>query len=402
MNKILLSIVIPTKNRTEYLLEVVKNILSIPDDRFELILQDNSDTTTLETNLSKLNYMDDDRLRYYYNEELLSFVENFSRGISNSRGEYIIFIGDDDTVNPYIVEIAEWALLNNINAITPSLPFVYFWPQTGFDDKIETGRLAISDYKGGAHVYNPQEELKRLLKNGAQNYLSYNLAKAYHGIVKTSFFHKMKDITGYHIGGLSPDIYLSVGLSLLIDKVVFIDYPLTISGICNKSGSADSATGRHTGKLEDAPHFKGHTNYCWAEQIPKFYSVETIWGDSAIHAICDINPTFLKYFNVNVISAYCRAKYPEFKNEIYENLSNNYASLPNKSIKFRWLLFYGFIIGPFKNAISRIFKRIVNKTYLRNKIKIFHNIENINKAMVIVNENLNKNVLLKRKTKNYV
>ena len=391
MNEIFLSIIIPTKNREEYLLEVVKNILSIKDNRFELVLQDNSDTNNLLIKLTELNYFNDERLKYYYCDKALSFVDNFSKGISNSQGEYLIFIGDDDTVNPNIVNIAEWAFKNKIDAITPSLPFVYFWPQTGFDDKIETGRLAISKYNGNVRYYNPQKELKKLLKDGAQNYLSYNLAKAYHGLVKASLFSKIKDITGYYIGGLSPDIYLSVGLSLLIEKVMVIDYPLTVSGICKKSGSADSATGRHTGKLEEAPHFKGHIEYSWSKQIPKFYSVETIWGDSALQAVNDINPLFLRYFKVNVICAYCLVKYHDFKKDIYESLYNNFSYLSKYQIKFRWQLFCGYLSGPFKNTIYHFFNRVFKRIFSYKKIEIYHNVKDINEAMEIVDKNLNEN-----------
>lgn len=399
MNEILLSIIIPTRNREEYLFEVIKNILSIKDDRFELVIQNNSDTNDLQIKLTEFNFINDDRLKYHYCDKTLSFVDNFSKGISNSQGEYLIFIGDDDTINPNIINIAEWAFSNKIDAITPSLPFVYFWPQTGFDEKIETGRLTISKYQGSVRFYNPQEQLKKLLNNGAQNYLSYNLVKAYHGLVKSSYFRKIKDSTGYYIGGLSPDIYLSVGLSLLIEKVMVIDYPLTISGICNKSGSADSATGRHTGNLEDAPHFKGHTEYFWSKQIPKFYSVETIWGDSALHAVNDINPLFLKYFNLDVICALCLYKYGDFRKEVYESLSNNYTNISQYSIIFKWHLFCGFLFGPFKSTIYHICNRVYNRIFNRKKLKMYYKIADINIAMEIVNNDLNENKYILNKIK---
>lgn len=392
MKEKILSIIIPTKNREEYLLEVVKNILSIKDNRFELVIQDNSDTQILREKLSVNGLLKDERLKYFYSVGTLSFVDNFSRGISNSHGEFIIFIGDDDTINPNIIDVAEWASKNQIDAITPSLPYVYFWPQTGMDAKIETGRLAISKYKCSKHFYNPKEELRKLLKNGAQNYLSYNLAKAYHGLVRAVFFDQIKNITGRYIGGLSPDIYLSVGLSLLIDKVMVIDYPLTISGICKKSGSADSVTGKHTGKLEEAPHFKGQINYSWAKQIPKFYSVETIWGDSALHAINDINPDFLTYFNVNVICAYCLIKYPEFRNIIYENLFTN-NDLSKYPKRFNWHLLRGFLSGPVKSTSFSIYNKIFDKMFNHNKVKIFYYLSDIHEAMEIIKNDLNKNKL---------
>ena len=73
--------------------------------------------------------------------------------------------------------------------------------------------------------------------------------------MKKECLEEIRTKTGRYFNGLSPDIYSVVALSLVSKNNVFIDYPFTISGICKTSGSADSATGRHTGKWEDAPHF---------------------------------------------------------------------------------------------------------------------------------------------------
>ena len=263
----------------------------------------------------------DDRLKYFYNNEILSFVENFSLGISKCKGEYITIIGDDDGINPVILDIAEWASENEIEAITPSLQLIYYWPGSGVNGENGNGKLTVSGISCQAMFCDPKEELRILLKNGCQNYLSFNLAKAYHGLIKKSVLDNIKNKTGHFIGGLSPDIYISIAASVIIKKVLVINYPLTISGICKKSGSADSATGQHTGKLEDAPHFRGHINYKWSDKVPSFYSVETIWADSALAALKDLKQfSLMKYFSTDVISAFCIKLYPQFNGLIIDNL----------------------------------------------------------------------------------
>ena len=126
LNKPLLSILIPTKNREEYAIKVVSNVLKINDDRLQVVIQDNSNSKGLEGVLSP--FFKDLRLHYFYNDKVLSFVENFSLGIGNCTGEYITIIGDDDGINPRIIDIAKWAKENSVSAITPSLPIVYYWP----------------------------------------------------------------------------------------------------------------------------------------------------------------------------------------------------------------------------------------------------------------------------------
>lgn len=385
MNNIpLLSILIPTKNREEYALKVAYQILEINDDRIQLIIYDNSDANKLEHLLG--DCLKDPGIKYFYNNEVLSFVENFSLGISKCDGEYVTIIGDDDGINPFIIDIADWANKNGVEAITPSLSLVYYWPESGVHSKNDNGRLVISEISCKAKFYNPAKEVVKLLKNGCQNYLSLNLAKAYHGMIKKTVLEEIKNRAGNYIGGLSPDIYLSIATSLLVKKVLIIDYPLTISGICKKSGSSDYATGRHTGKLEEAPHFRGHINYEWSDKVPSFYSGENIWADSALAAIKDLKfKNLIQAFNIDVISAYSIKSYPEFKKIIIENIVKN-QRITEHSLLIKLHLFNGFIKGPFITRLRAIKNQIFNK----KSNKTFDNIPNIDNASEIVQQNIEK------------
>ena len=289
-NKIALSILIPTRNREEYTFRVILQILSLKYNNFQLVVQDNSDTDLLRSEISNVA---DERLNYYYENRELSFVENFNLGLEMCKGEYVTIIGDDDGLNLDIFKITEWAFSNNIDVITPALSHVYFWPKSGVKSVSDSGTLVMSEFNSKIRFVNAREELEKFLRNGCHNYLEYSLGKAYHGVVKKSILESIKVKTGSYIGGLTPDIYLSIAISLLAEKCVVIDHPLTISGICKKSGSSDSATGKHTGNLDDAPHFKGHKNYVWSTLIPPFYSVETIWADTVMAAIHDLGESSL-------------------------------------------------------------------------------------------------------------
>jgi glycosyltransferase involved in cell wall biosynthesis len=390
--KILLSILIPTKNRTEYALKVAHHILNINDERFQVVIQDNSETNLLERLLSeKLN---DPRLKYIYNSGILSFTDNFSKGIENCEGEYVTIIGDDDGINPVILDIANWASINGIDAITPSLPLIYFWPESGINTENDQGKLIISKISCKVKFTDPGQEVIKLMKNGCQSYLTYELVKVYHGMTKRSVLLEIKNITGNYIGGLSPDIYLSVAASLLVKRVLIVDYPLTISGICKRSGSADSATGRHVGTLEQAPHFKGHFDYKWSGLVPAFYSVETIWADSALAAITDMKfYKYLEYYNVDAISAYCKSAYPQFSVIIMNNLVQKYNSSRN-SISLRWHLFKGFLTGPLLNFIRKVKNKIIHN----KKYNTFNAITDIEKASEIIKLELDAkyNLILNR------
>ena len=190
-NKSLLSILIPTKNREEYALKVVYHILEIKDDRLQLVVYDNSDTNKLEDLLG--DCLKDPRIRYFYNKEILSFVENFSLGISKCDGEYVTIIGDDDGINPFIIDIADLANKYGIEAITPSLPLIYNWPGSGVNSKNGNGRLTISDISCKAKFYDPTNEVIRVVKKtDVKTIFLIILAKAYHGMIKRSVLDEIK------------------------------------------------------------------------------------------------------------------------------------------------------------------------------------------------------------------
>lgn len=376
-NRFLLSIIIPTKNRQEYAIKAVEQILQINDNRLQIVIQDNSDTQILSEMLAAFN--EDDHIIYNYTEGIISFVDNFSLAVSLSDGEYICIIGDDDGVVPQIVDVVDWAKKNSIDAIKPALNAMYYWPNSeSVKNESDDGNMIIHKITCKSRIINPHKEIVKLLHNGCQKYLSLSLVKLYHGIVKKEMLDNIREVTGKYFGGLSPDIYIAVALSLTVDKLIEIDFPLTISGVCNKSGSADSATGKHTGKLEDAPHFRGHDGYNWSRLVPRFYSVETIWADSALAAICDLNKMeLLKEFDINAFTEYCIKKHPQFK----EIILTHYKIISLKYSNTKILVVY------MKSAALDFFRRFIRKIKRRKTdIVNINGIENI----LIAGDNLQK------------
>lgn len=313
-----LSVVIPTRNRAEYAFGAVKQVLSADDHDLQLVVQDNSDDDSLFRMCAP--YLEDPRLTYNHCPETLSFVDNFSAGVALAKGEYICLIGDDDGINPELLKVARWAARSGVRAVKPGLQAVYLWPGAGLPGEADDGQLIVTTISQDVRRRNAIAELIRLLRRGGQDYLELDLAKLYHGLVRRDALDQVKAVTGQYFGGLSPDIYAAVALSTVIDRVVCLEYPLTVSGICRKSGSADSATGRHTGKLSDAPHFVGHESYEWSSEVPQFYSVETIWADSSLAAIREMNrPDLLAEFKPEALAAYCLYRHQGYRGLIRDH-----------------------------------------------------------------------------------
>ena len=311
----LLSVVIPTRNRQEYAAKVVRQVLTRTTDATQVVLQDNSDKPTLGDELSR-EIVECHRFKYQYRRDRLSFVSNFDEALLLADGEYVCMLGDDDGVLDTLEPAVRWAKAKGYQVLRPALSVVYFWPKSGVSSKDDAGSLSISSWNDSVIIFDPRKGIEALLANGCLNYLDVPLAKLYHGVVANSLIRNLRKKQGSCVGGLSPDIYLAVALSTIAEGCASVGFPLTISGICRASGSSASATGAHTGRLEDAPHFFGHVSYEWSPQVPRFYSVETIWADSALAAIRDTAPELESRFKADMLDSALLSKYPQFKSEI--------------------------------------------------------------------------------------
>lgn len=319
MKKYLISVIIPTRNRSEYALECVKSVLNATSDATEIIVQDNSDKPELMNAFSGV-----DRVKYRYESKQLSFVDNFSIALKGASGNYICFIGDDDTVLSSIEHVALAALANGFAAVMQDSIPSYNWPGSMGS---QNGDLFLAESLGVNRLSFPQRELEVLLSEGCATYMHRDLARAYHGLVNKSVFDMYQRITSRYFGGLSPDIYSSICLSRELPVAVHSAIPFTIAGACPKSGTAASSSGAHTSRsLEDAPHFKGHDGYRWDYRVPRFYSVETIWADSALHAINDLGFD-AEEVNVGALLAHCLLKNFSFKDEVLLCARNNEINL---------------------------------------------------------------------------
>lgn len=291
----LLSVIIATRNREYYCIEAIKSILAINNDCIEICIADNSESDDVENFVKGLN---SEMIKYIHNREKLTFIENFNFAVGLSQGTYLVNIGDDDSILGSIVDVVRWAEANNVDTITPKNTIPYYWPNA--DARFPSGYMTIPFYKENLRKADSKEALKKLLKNGIVNYMFYDVPKIYHGIVKRDIMEKIKQITGSYFGGLSPDIFSVICIALTTNNHYITDSPLTIAGVCPSSGSADQLKGKHCGELKDMPHIQNRKEpYKWDKDIPEFYSVTTIWGDSGLNAIDSMKfGEFRKYFNV--------------------------------------------------------------------------------------------------------
>jgi len=392
----LLSIVVPTRNRMQYAIFAIQNILLIQDSRLELVVQDNSDSPDLKSWI-KAN-IKDSRLVYNFTEKPLSFIDNFNSAIEIATGEYICIVGDDDGVIPEIMNAAEYISEKSIDCLSINTVTNYVWPNSGVPSTIFTkttgGWLTISEFKGRIEKIEVEKELIQFMKNGGSRYLNFNLPKLYHGIVKRECLDFVKTRTGNYFGGLSPDIYISIAIACTARHIAVTDYPLTIPGVCNVSASiVEGLLKKNSKKLEDAPHLRYRGNYNWSKLVPPVYCVETIWADSSIAALSDLGrQDLIQQINLPKLAAHCISNNTGIAREVYKHLQIglklNKKNCLKGNIKFIWyilLIIFNYCYDMGKRVLRRIKIMLGRQTTIR-----IENIDNICDSSAILIKHLQR------------
>ena len=376
----LLSIVIPTRNRQKYAVAAVKQIYDVTDNRVQIVISDNSDDNSLLNDLQKMKFSD--RVKYCYTSKRITGVDNYSKGVEMSDGEYLCCIGDDDGVMRYIVEITEFAHKHNVEAISQVDWPTYYWP--GVLRNHKNGALAFFslEVRGSVKICNPKASLENLIKDGGISFLNNSLARAYHGIVKKECFDKIKGISGKYCNGLAPDIYFGTALSLVIKKTLVVDVPFTISGVCGSSESGKSANKKDYGDITSFTSLEG-LPYSWTGEAPAFYSSYTVWLETLVCALKDMNSmNLLNLFDLKQFCVRHVLAYPKSKKHCEEFYYEKTGEKLNISAKL--------LLSKCKNNVARI-AGIVLPENIKGKLlnrKYYENIGDIIEAEKFVYKNM--------------
>ena len=296
----LLSVVIPTRNRVDYVKSAIQSVLRISSPQLQLAVEDNGDSNELEVWLR--DNISDRRLVYRYSNSPVTMCENYDRATSLASGEYICLIGDDDGVNPEIVEATRWAKEQDFDALVPSSLINYVWPDLQMTSRgtLEAGELSIRPFTGEITFPDPDAEMLKCVRDAGQNF--HKLPKAYYGIVKKQCMDLVKERTGSYFPGISPDMSAAISIATVVKRICHVDYPLFVPGSSAKSNAGLSGLNKHIGLLRDQPHLPTNCERDWSEIVPVFYSVQTIWAEANVNALSAMGRLdILNKFNIPLL-----------------------------------------------------------------------------------------------------
>ena len=307
----LLSVVIPTRNRAECAVSAVRSLLSIPSERLQIVVHDNSDNQRLHDSIQPL--LHDARVVYRLVQERLDMICNFERATRFATGRFVTYLGDDDGINPEIMEAIAWADALGIDAVTATTPARYRWPdlQYHYYKNQLSGTLTLSAFTGQVSYPSPEEEMFKCARSGGLSYGS--LPKVYYGAVRRDRLDCVKQRTGKYFPGPSPDLAGAVAVAEFVERPVAIDYPLFVPGCSARSGAGMGAAKRHIGRLEDQPFLPADSVAAWSDLVPRFWSGPTIWAEDVVQALTAVGRSdILREFNAPKVHARCMALHPQW------------------------------------------------------------------------------------------
>lgn len=373
----LLSVVIPTKDRYEYLKECLKSLVALNSDKLEIIVQDN--TLQNEEILSYISTLDSKHIKYFHDISELSQTENSDLAVSHATGEYCTYIGDDDSLCRSALIAAEYLKKNDLLACVNNVA-TYHWSDVVFAGK-EKPALSFDNGEKCIKTLDSQKIMKDFLSWGCQD-IKY-LPRIYHAIVHRSLLKKIKEKTGSYFPGPSPDMANAVSTLLLVDKYVYIGLPLILSGYSYKSAGGMGLRGAHSGDISSVKQLPANAEKEWSSRIPKVWLGYTVWPESAEKAFIRMNhPEYINRINYSAMYAKIFLKYPNYRKMVIQEINGicGYLRFSYECIRFmcRWVAERIDLIKRKKSGRQYILNNkisllkaceIVNQCYYDKKIK---------------------------------
>nr|VFJ64609.1 MAG: Glycosyl transferase family 2 [Candidatus Kentron sp. FW] len=223
----IISIIIPTRERVDCLKESIQTVLQIPDRNIEILISDNASTDGTGQVISEIS---DPRIKYVNTGKYVSQRESFEFALHNSSGDYVTFLGDDDGILPRQFKLLRHTLeKERPDALSWTIP-VFIWPVEGRKEKKKTGNVRFDRNKlfGGTHWIDTKAYKRHLLACRLEKIT--HLPTMYHGCVSRDYFNKIATPDGTYFNSTAVDAYFGYRSLLEGGKFLHVDHALSMRG----------------------------------------------------------------------------------------------------------------------------------------------------------------------------
>lgn len=225
--KPLITIIIPTRERAATLKFTLRTALDQENENFQIVVCDNF---SQDNTRAVVEGFLDPRITYVNTGRRLSMCDNWDYALQYARGEYLIYIGDDDGVMPGAINKLEAMIKNRPSPIYCWACHEYLWPIEGKPPVIVSVIPVVSSY---------EVNIRRLARfalrwGGLKGHL---LPCAYHAAVANSIFEAIRKKTGRVFHSQAPDLFTGFAFPVFADVAINVGEALTVNGRSGKSNS---------------------------------------------------------------------------------------------------------------------------------------------------------------------
>ena len=255
----LFTIIIPTRNRSEYLYHSLKTCITQDYENLEIIVSDDFSTDNTKQMVDKF-IKSDNRIRYITpsNESNVGMLENFEFALNHVKPGFVLALGGDDGLMPNSVS-KMWGILKNTGQEILSWPTVaYFYPC----QKVKNGQIVLQTTS-----INKNENVKRVnsetfLKRQSETlwYTLDNESPMFYvkGVVSTEVIKRVKarSKNGNFYSCSTPDGYSGIVLAGEVNEWIYYNKPLTIHGVSPTSQGLGYLTKGEDAKIHSESFFE--------------------------------------------------------------------------------------------------------------------------------------------------
>lgn len=237
-----ISIVLPTRERADTLVSALRTCTSQDDPDLEIVVSDNcSQDHTREV----VETADDSRIRYVNPKTRLGMSQNWEFGLSQTTGDYVMFLGDDDAVMPEAIDALRTLAQDSgrLDAIAWK-DASYQWP--------EHPRPALR-----SRLTVPLGDSVRLVRSAAMLDEVINFGRSWHALpwiyrslVSRAAIDGIIARSGRFFCSQIPDVYSGIAVASIVESYVFSDRPYAVNGASGHSTGTSTFAASHKGPAD--------------------------------------------------------------------------------------------------------------------------------------------------------
>jgi glycosyltransferase involved in cell wall biosynthesis len=230
----LVSVLLPTRNRLEFLRYAIETVLRQDDGDWEIVVSDNDSEEDIAGHVEALR---DDRIRYVRTAGFVPVTDNWNNALTHSTGRYVVMLGDDDGLMPgYVGRMRELVERFRDPELIYQGAYLYAYP--GVDPAEASGYLQPYGYaefmRGAGDPFVLDRETRRRMVKAAMGFrVRYGFNMQF-STVSSDLVDRLAPQGPFYQSAF-PDYYATNVAFLTAREIVVEPQPLVAIGVTPKS-----------------------------------------------------------------------------------------------------------------------------------------------------------------------